>query len=435
MSLGYQCRVPPQVKGMGGEEPALAESRADVSLQERSAETEGAQQPPEAVQSSIDPVLESPKETAHLSEVAASSTSPSLSPQPLQQLHEWASHEQLAQVVPSRAAPAAQAAAPAAQNDGTWQEVRGHRRRSVRQQGTSHDSARRAPQEGRGAPGEGTSAPSPSRPREAQAAARRAELGPRASETALVPPPHAELVHATAENLPQWMPALTGSQPERPSQHEGLMSLQPPRPQPTLANSMSHRPLQASTDSTSQDGDHAAPQRMLDPPEPEIFSHEHVCLALSNVFGFSLHVSASSISTILHQCCIYVVCVTPCLRRREAIRCSADHEGANMRLQAAHTNEGLSGEDNQQGDYLCVVCMENAQKIVFCDCGHLVRFAFYALLMCCLYVVREYMIGEHLPDLHITLLVRCPAHTVLENPAVAPGLCLHMLSSLSGTMN
>ncbi|CAL5223135.1 g5600 [Coccomyxa viridis] len=198
-----------EVKGMGGEEPALAESRADVSLQERSAETEGAQQPPEAVQSSIDPVLESPKETAHLSEVAASSTSPSLSPQPLQQLHEWASHEQLAQVVPSRAAPAAQAAAPAAQNDGTWQE--------------------------------------------------------------------------------------------------------PPRPQPTLANSMSHRPLQASTDSTSQDGDHAAPQRMLDPPEPEIFSHEH----------------------------------------------------------AAHTNEGLSGEDNQQGDYLCVVCMENARKIVFCDCGHL----------------------------------------------------------------
>ena len=247
-----------------------------MSVQERSAEKKAAEQPPQAVQPSCELVspmpegLLAPKEAAHSSKMVASSRSPPLSPQPSLQLQDCMSHE---------AAPSAQAAASAAQDDDTWQEVRGHRRKSVRQQHTSNAGAYRPAVKGRGAPDQGTSAPSPSRPRELQAAAQHAKQAPLSSAL----PPCADPIH---DSLPGWLSVLsTSSTPQHTLQCEGLESLQslrpkPARPQPAIPVIAQHGPLQASQNSSSQDGAHAAAQPMphSSGPSPGMPSQEQVRL-------------------------------------------------------------------------------------------------------------------------------------------------------------
>ncbi len=52
-----------------------------------------------------------------------------------------------------------------------------------------------------------------------------------------------------------------------------------------------------------------------------------------------------------------------------------------MCTQAATADESLSRERAQNDDILCIVCMENQRNVVFCNCGHLVRTYYRALLM------------------------------------------------------
>ena len=111
-----------------------------------------------------------------------------------------------------------QAGAPAAQDEGIWQEVRASRRKAASQQAALKDGACKAPGHGRSAPDQQELALSPSSLRELQAAAQHAEQGLPRSEKAATSFT-AQPVPEAAEHLPQWLPGLAGSKPQQPSQH------------------------------------------------------------------------------------------------------------------------------------------------------------------------------------------------------------------------
>ena len=261
---------------MGAEEQDLAKSMVSIFSQSQSAKAERSEQLSEAVQLSGEVVSPTPENLLatelplHSCAEAASSRSNSLSPQPSLELHEGMSQGQQLQHLSSQAAPVAQAAGPAAQDDDTWQEVRGHRRKSARQQRATNPGAHRAPKQGREAPDQ-----------ELQAAAQHAEQARRRSAVA----PSADPEH---ESLLSWLSALsTGGTPEpqQTSRCEGLQSLQslqpqPARPQPAICVTAQHRPLRTPPDSSFQDGAHAAPQHMLHSSGPflEMPSQEQVRL-------------------------------------------------------------------------------------------------------------------------------------------------------------
>lgn len=281
---------------MGGKKLGVPNGMGKAAKHEDLAELEAAEQLIGACRGSSEHLsaasetLPAPRAPASSSEIAASSGSPSLSPQPPQHLHDNMSHRPHAHDVPSRAGPAAQAPAPAAQDDGTWQEVRGPRRRSVRQHDISHAIARRAPTQGRETPDQGTSAPSPPLP-ELQAAAQHAEQAPPSIEQA-AGSTRAEPVHVAAQDLPIQLSASVSSKPQEPLRPQSHDRVQSPQMQPTLASSMRRKPLQRSPYSNSQDAAHAAPQHMPHYPDPsfDTSSHEQVRLhTLLDIACLQLH--------------------------------------------------------------------------------------------------------------------------------------------------
>lgn len=192
-----------------------------TSKEEQSAEAEAEEQPPDAIHLSGSrfAALESlPADgaPAESSEEAPSRSGSSLSPQPSLPLHDGRPHGQQEGDLPKPAAQAAQAAAPAAQDEGSWQ-VKTSRRRAASQQAASKASQSKAPGHGESAPDQQDSALLTPRLRDRQAAAQHAEQACPNSEKAAVPP-RAKPVPEAAEHLPQQLSGLGGSRPQQPSQ-------------------------------------------------------------------------------------------------------------------------------------------------------------------------------------------------------------------------
>ena len=237
-----------------GSQRAASKGMGSASRQEQSAETdtEPVQQPLGAVHgigASVYAAPESqprPGASAQASQTTANKRSPTR-PQPSQKQPNGVAHPEPQQFeLPWLPAQAAQAAAPAAQEEEPWQEVRKPRRKPSSQQAVSpsKSNSRKAAKEGRGAPVQDTPALSPPRPREAQTASQLPGQPLRHSLQAIAPP-RAQPVHAAAEQLPGWLTALSLSEPQQPLQHAALDPLQFPA-------SMQHEALQASANGTSQ---------------------------------------------------------------------------------------------------------------------------------------------------------------------------------------
>ena len=151
-----------------------------TSKEEQSAEAEAEEQPPDAIHLSGSrfAALESlPADgaPAEFSEEAPSRSGSSLSPQPSLPLHDGRPHGQQEGDLPKPAAQAAPGpAAPAAQDEGSWQ-VKTSRRRAASQQAASKASQSKAPGHGESAPDQQDSALLTPRLRDRQAAAQHAE--------------------------------------------------------------------------------------------------------------------------------------------------------------------------------------------------------------------------------------------------------------------
>ena len=148
-------------------------------------------------------------------EEAPSSRTSSVSPQPSLQLHNGSSLEHDGERLPKSSAQPAQALAPAAQEEGPWQEVRTSRRKSGSQQAASKPTAQDPPRQGsRGKPNQEYSSPPPTPPpRKSQAAAQHPEEAPPNSGKGGVPP-QAPPGLAAAGHWPQKPEPLP--QPESP---------------------------------------------------------------------------------------------------------------------------------------------------------------------------------------------------------------------------
>ena len=237
---------------MGAEEPA--ESVHSASKEEQSAESQAAERSPETDQDRMvaAPVSPStPREGSDSREVAASSRSSSLSSQPSMQQHNGMAMQQSELNPPVLAAPAAQASALAAQEEEPWQEVRTSRRRPVRQ--------REPPKQSRSAPDQEAPAQSESRRRSLQAAAQPAEQASESFDRTVVPP-HAQVGHGSAEQLPDWLAAISGRQPQRSPQQNGLDT-----PQPSRSDAYSFR---------SQPEDSQALPESIAPDEPSMAAQQ-----------------------------------------------------------------------------------------------------------------------------------------------------------------
>ncbi|CAL5223081.1 g5540 [Coccomyxa viridis] len=131
------------------------EDISNALQQERSAEAQAAAQLHEAghvfndAESVAPESLPAPSTPAQSSEAAISSRSSSISPQPSWQLQAGMSHGELDPDLPGPAAPAAQAADRAAQEEEPWQEVKTFRRKPASQQAASKASMSNAPNQGR----------------------------------------------------------------------------------------------------------------------------------------------------------------------------------------------------------------------------------------------------------------------------------------------
>ena len=229
-TMQLSIRAHSQAEGTAGKDPEPksepepkpeaepSEGMGSASTEDPSAEAKADEQPPEAehfIGGSRFAGLESltaDSAPAASSEGAASGSSPSSSPQPLQ-LRKGTQKASLPRSA-AHAAQAAQASGSAAQKEGPWQEVRTSRRKAASQQA--------APEQGRGTPDESASAP-------------KAEQAPD-------PQP----VNGAAEFLPHWLSGLSGGKPQQSAQRKGPDTILRPRPEAS-PSSMQHKPLQATS--------------------------------------------------------------------------------------------------------------------------------------------------------------------------------------------
>ena len=214
-----------QAAGTDCKDLSPAENTGSASKQEGS-EAETAKQPPGASQTSADPVpdvsdsLLGPTTPAQSSEPAATSTSPSLSPQPTLQLGTGMPQGQQEADLPGLASPAARAAEAAAREEEPgqepWQEVRASRRKPV-SQGASSAGSREAQKQSRHSCSQEDAAVSPLRLRAVKTAAQNAEQAPlKLEKAAELPQPQAG--HAASKQLLDRLSALSISQSQQPSQ-------------------------------------------------------------------------------------------------------------------------------------------------------------------------------------------------------------------------
>ena len=229
-----------------------AEGEDIASKQQRSEEAEAAKRPPEAGQISGEPVivttpekLPAPRAPAPPSGAAASSRSSSLSPQPSLELHNGMPLEEQELDLPGRAASAAQAAASAAHEEESWQEVKPSRRKPVSQQAAFKTSARKVPKQSRGASDQQAPALSQARPREQHVPAQHAAQASLKTDKANGRT-HAHPVQVAAMQLPHLPLASASNVPQQPPHHEGPDSLQLHPHVPPV--SKQQKPLQATAD-------------------------------------------------------------------------------------------------------------------------------------------------------------------------------------------
>ena len=226
-------------------------------------------QPLEAIFSASEPVSAAPdsppaqRASSHSSQAAASSRDSSLSPQPSPQLHTGVSHGQLERDLPSRAALAARAPAPAAQEEEPWQEVRWSRRKPASEQAGTKAGVQRAPKQGRGVPDQDTPALSASHWRDLQAATQQAEQELLTYDMPTVHH-HAQSRHVAAEQLPPWLSALTYGQSRQPSWDDGRGSPQSSQPQGTLS-AVQHESVRATSSPSFPDEASPALEEMRQP--------------------------------------------------------------------------------------------------------------------------------------------------------------------------
>ncbi len=211
--LEYSEHLSLQTEGTDSKEPGRTdEGVVSASKQKPSAEAEDADQPPEAVRQTGGTSSTAPGSlSAHTSEIAASSSlrSSSVSPPPSLHLHDELPQGQQNGILPSSAAQAAQAPAPAAQDEGPWQEVSKPRHRAGSEQGASKATVCKPPVQGRAAPDQEKLPPPHCR--EVHAAAQHSGQALPRSEKAAVP--------SRAQSASKAAEYLAGSGPQQPSQH------------------------------------------------------------------------------------------------------------------------------------------------------------------------------------------------------------------------
>ena len=295
-----------QASEVGSKEP-VEDSLGRASKGEQSAEEQAAEWAPQTDKDIDSPMFpapvspSTPRENSDSREVAASSRSSSLSSHLSLRQHNGMATQQQELSPPILAAPAAQASALAVQEEEQpWQEVRTSRRRPVRQHAASRAGANEPPRQGRSAPDLEAAAQSASWPRILQAAAQPAEQASMSSDRAVVPP-HAQLGQGSAEWLPEWLAAISGSQPQRPPQQNGLDTLQPSGSHDASSSSVQPENSQALPDSTAPDEPCMITQQM---PQPglqfESFSPEQVrvlWLNMMHILRYSRHIRFTSVSS------------------------------------------------------------------------------------------------------------------------------------------
>ncbi|CAL5223091.1 g5552 [Coccomyxa viridis] len=261
---------PAEASEVGSKEP-VEDSLGRASKGEQSAEEQAAEWAPQTDKDIDSPMFpapvspSTPRENSDSREVAASSRSSSLSSHLSLRQHNGMATQQQELSPPILAAPAAQASALAVQEEEQpWQEVRTSRRRPVRQHAASRAGANEPPRQGRSAPDLEAAAQSASWPRILQAAAQPAEQASMSSDRAVVPP-HAQLGQGSAEWLPEWLAAISGSQPQRPPQQNGLDTLQPSGSHDASSSSVQPENSQALPDSTAPDEPCMITQQMPQP--------------------------------------------------------------------------------------------------------------------------------------------------------------------------
>lgn len=153
-----KCSVSLQAEARDSKEPANTEATGSIAKQESTDKAQATRQLPEAGKDVSEAVpaapesLPAPNTPAQSAEAAVGSRSPSLSPQPSQQLLTGTPIKQQERGMPKQAAPAAQEPAPAAQHEGPWQQVRSSRDKPGSQQAARLPGAQKAPKQGRHPP-------------------------------------------------------------------------------------------------------------------------------------------------------------------------------------------------------------------------------------------------------------------------------------------
>ena len=275
-----ECRVLLQAQKRDSKEPNSAEGIGDAAQQERSAELQAAELPPEATQSTTESKLTLPEclpvaeGSALSSEPIPDSSSSSLSPQPTLHVLTGTSHGQQESYLPWPVAPAP--SAPDAQGEEPWQKVGMSRRKPVSQQAAPKTSMCKPPQHSSGRdqchPGTDSAASDLQR-----AAQRRIKpLSKPAKAPAL--PLQAQLLHIPGKGSTHW-PTLAESRPQQPSRH-GLGTVHLPRSQ-ACPSSPQQGALQTASSSILREEAHAAFQHT--PCSGSLLgssSHEQVCTCL-----------------------------------------------------------------------------------------------------------------------------------------------------------
>ena len=261
-------KYPLQAAGSESIVPGTAEGGSSAANMELPADVQPTEQAPGAGQISSEALSaapdnpHSPKTPARSSEASASSRSSSVSPQPSLQLHVDMSHGQLDPYLPGPAAPAAQAAGPATEDEEPWQEVKASRRKPASQQASSKASMSKAPKQGRDAPNWQTSTASQSPSRDLQAAALHAEQVPLTFDKPTAAP-SAQSLPVAAKQSPSFVSASAGSNPQ-PSTRQNSQKHMPPshwsRDNPVSTQT---QPSQAPSNDAISAKASAAPQQAL----------------------------------------------------------------------------------------------------------------------------------------------------------------------------
>ena len=209
-------------------------------------------------------------------EVAASSRSSSLSPQPSAHPHNATSEGQQAFDFASWPALGAQAQIHPAQEEQAMQNASRSLRKPLSQQAASESYVSKARKQDRDMPDQTTPAQSPSRQRNVQVPAQHAEQGLLIPHQPILPP-NAQPTDAVAEQLQHRLSVMTRNMPQQPSQ-QGFTDSQLSCGPETCNSSVQYEAVQKTPGVDAVDQEFAALQQMLRlRSSSEASSHTQVC--------------------------------------------------------------------------------------------------------------------------------------------------------------